>query len=325
MGLFGRPRRTGLREGRVARCSQSRWLDVPLVNRLAMNSRLDVRKTYKLYLGGQFVRSESGRFLAARSPSGELLDNICLASRKDLRDAVTAGRSAWEGWAKKTAYLRGQILYRAAEMLEARAGELVREISRSTAAPAAQAEREVTLAIDRLVHFAGWTDKYAQVFGSVNPVATPHFNFTIPESTGVVAILAPDEPALLALVSLVAPVILSGNTAVVLASDKTPLPALAFAEILATSDLPGGVVNLLSGRRADLLSHLASHMDLNAIVDGTGLPEVGAKLQAGTALNLKRYASHSLAPDDWFTSKAEDPYWILDTTEFKTAWHPMGL
>ena len=290
-----------------------------------MSTRLDVRKTYKLYIGGNFVRSESGRYLPAQSASGAPLDNVCLASRKDLRDAVAAARKAADGWAKRTAYLRGQILYRAAEMLQSRAGELEHEITRSTGADLDPARREVALAIDRLVYYAGWTDKYPQVFGGVNPVASSHFNFTVPEPTGVVAVLAPDEPALLALVSLVAPVILSGNAAVVVASDKFPLPAAAFSEILATSDLPGGVVNLLTGRRQDLAPHIASHMDINAVVDGTGLPEVGAKLQGGIALNLKRYARHWLSAEDWRTAKAEDPYWILDTTEFKTAWHPIGL
>jgi len=288
-------------------------------------SRLDVRKTYKLYIGGKFPRSESGRYLPAKSPRGEHLDNFAHASRKDFRDAVVAARAAVDGWAKASAYNRGQILYRAAEMLQNRAPELINEIARSTGANAAQAKREVTIAIDRLVHFAGWTDKYSQVFGSVNPVASSHFNFTTPEPTGVVVVLAPDEPALLALVSLVAPVIASGNSAIVIASEKFPLPAATFAEILATSDLPGGVVNILTGKRAELVPHIASHMDVNAIVDGTGDADLGAKLHAGTALNLKRYANHSLAPADWFTTKPEDPYWILDTVEFKTAWHPIGL
>jgi acyl-CoA reductase-like NAD-dependent aldehyde dehydrogenase len=290
-----------------------------------MSKRLDVRKTYKLFIGGNFVRSESGRYLQARSTAGQRLDNFCHASRKDFRDAVVSARAAFDGWAQRSAYLRGQILYRAAEMLQNRAAELVQEISRSTGVSKSTANREVTLAIDRLVYFAGWTDKYSQIFGSVNPVASSHFNFTTPEPTGVVAILAPDEPALLPLVSLLAPVILSGNTAVAVASEKHPLPALTFAEILATSDFPAGVVNVLSGKRADLLSHIASHMDVNAICDGTGTPEAGAKLQAGTALNLKRYASHALAGKEWFSSKAENPYWILDTIEFKTAWHPIGL
>ena len=288
-----------------------------------MSTRLDVKKTYKLYIGGKFPRSESGRYLPAQSAKGEHLDNFAHASRKDFRDAVVAARSATEGWAKATAYLRGQILYRTAEMLQNRASELVNEIARSTGVSAAKAKREVTLAIDRLVHYAGWTDKYSQVFSSVNPVASPHFNFTTPEPQGVVVVLAPDEPSLLALVSLVAPVILSGNAAIVVASEKYPLPAATFAEILATSDLPGGVVNLLTGKRAELVPHIATHMDVNAIVDGAGDSEISAKLQAGVATNLKRYANH--AATDWFSAKVEDPYWILDTVEFKTAWHPIGI
>jgi acyl-CoA reductase-like NAD-dependent aldehyde dehydrogenase len=290
-----------------------------------MNTSLEVRKTYKLYIGGNFVRSESGRYLPAQSAAGAHLDNYSQASRKDLRDAVVAARGAFDGWAKKTAYLRGQILYRAGEMLQNRGAELASELARSTGVTLARARAEVTAAIDRLVYYAGWTDKYSQVFGSVNPVATSHFNFTTPEPTGVVAVLAPDEPALVSLVSLLCPVILSGNAAIVLASEKHPLPALTFAEILATSDLPGGVVNLLSGKRAELAPHLAGHMDINAIVDGAGLPELGATLQAGTAHNLKRYFAHPLAPADWFTAKAENPYRILDTVEFKTAWHPIGV
>lgn len=290
-----------------------------------MNTHLEVRKTYKLYIGGNFVRSESGRYLPAQSSAGAHLDNYSQASRKDLRDAVAAARGAFDGWAKKTAYLRGQILYRAGEMLQNRAAELTNEIERSTGVSPARARAEVRTAIDRLIYYAGWTDKYSQIFGSVNPVATSHFNFTVPEPTGVVAILAPGEPALVSLVSLLCPVILSGNSAVVVASEKHPLPALTFAEILATSDLPGGVVNVLSGRGAELAPHIASHMDINAIVDGTGLTDLGAALQAGTSHNLKRYAARSLPLKDWFTTSAEDPYRILDTVEFKTAWHPIGV
>ncbi len=286
-------------------------------------NRLDVKKTYKLYIGGKFPRSESGRYLPAKSVKGEHLDNFAHASRKDFRDAVVAARAAVDGWGKASAYNRGQILYRAAEMLQNRASELVTEIARSADVSAAKAKREVTLAIDRLVHFAGWTDKYQQVFGSVNPVASPHFNFTTPEPTGVVIVLAPDGPSLLALVSLVAPVILSGNTAIVVTSEKFPLPAATFAEILATSDLPGGVVNILTGKRAELIPHIATHMDVNAIVDGAGDAAVSTALQAGVATNLKRYANHAAA--DWFSAKVEDPYWILDTVEFKTAWHPIGI
>lgn len=287
--------------------------------------RLDVRKTYKLYLGGQFVRSESGRVLQAVSSAGETLDNFSHASRKDFRDAVVGARAAFDGWAKRTAYLRGQILYRAAEMLENRSEELAEEIARSTNVRALKARAEVASAVDRLVYYAGWTDKYSQIFGSVNPVATPHFNFTTPEPTGVVVVLAPDEPALVSVASLVASVILSGNSAVVIVSERFPLPALTFAEVLATSDLPGGIVNILAGKRAELAPHIASHMDVNAIIDGTSEAELSAALQAGTAHNLKRYAARSLTSSEWFTERAEDPYWILDTIEFKTAWHPIGL
>jgi acyl-CoA reductase-like NAD-dependent aldehyde dehydrogenase len=290
-----------------------------------MNAHLDVKKTYKFYVGGKFIRSESGKSLAAHSAGGEFLDNYAWASRKDLRDAVVAARGAQDGWAKSTAYLKGQILYRAAEMMQGRAAELVHELSRSLNISHDVSSREVAATIDRLVHFAGWTDKYQQVFGSVNPVATPHFNFTTPEPTGVVAVLAPDEPSLLALVSLIAPVILSGNSAVVLASEKYPLPALTLGEILATSDLPGGVVNLLAGKRAELASHFATHMDINAIVDATGDAALGAQLQSGTAVNLKRYFARALETGAWFTANAEDPYWILDTVEMKTAWHPIGV
>ncbi len=291
----------------------------------AMNNRLDVRKTYKLYIGGAFVRSEGGRTVSAVSASGAHLENVCYATRKDLRDAISAARPAFNGWAKKTAYLRGQILYRAAEMLQMRSAELVQEVARSTGEPEESARREVDMSIDRLVYYAGWTDKYTQVFGSVNPVASSHFDFTTPEPTGVVVVVAPDAPALLPLVSLVAPVILSGNAAVVVSSDKFPLPAATFAEILATSDLPGGVINLLTGKRADLFSHIASHMDVNAVVDGVGSADTATKLQAGSAINLKRYANHALTEEEWATARGEDPYWILDSVEYKTAWHPIGL
>jgi acyl-CoA reductase-like NAD-dependent aldehyde dehydrogenase len=284
-------------------------------------SRLDVRKTYKLYIGGNFVRSESGRSLAAKSADGKFLDNFGHASRKDLRDAVAAARPAAEGWAKKSAYLRGQILYRAAEMLNDRSWSMTEEIARCTDTDAAVAREEVDLAIDTLVYYAGWTDKYTQVFGAVNPVATSHFNFTTPEPTGVVAMLAPDEPSLVPLVAMAAAAVVSGNSVVVIASEKFPLPALTFGEILATSDLPGGVINILAGKRAELLSHIAGHMDINAIVNGSG----GAELQGGTAINLKRYAERRFSAEEWLGGAGSDPYCILDTIEFKTAWHPIGL
>ncbi len=278
-------------------------------------SRLAVQKTYKLYIGGKFVRGESGRMLTAHGSRQIALANYCRASRKDFRDAVKAARSATDSWAKQSAYLRGQILYRAAEMLEQRKSDLGQESSRA----------EVARTVDRLVHYAGWTDKFAQLFGAVNPVASSHFNFTTPEPTGVVAVICPDEPSLLALVSLVAPVILSGNAAVVLASPRHPLPTLTFSEIMATSDLPGGVINILTGDRAELAPHFASHMDVNAIVDASGDEQIGATLQAGGRFNLKRYVRRDLAPNEWNTNAAENPYWILDTVEMKTAWHPIGL
>ncbi len=289
-----------------------------------MSTRLRIRKTYKLYIGGNFVRSESGRFLAALSASGQLLDNVCLASRKDFRDAVMAARSVFGDWAKKTAYLRGQILYRVAEMLQNRVEQLVIELVRSTHASVAAARNEMALAIDRLVYYAGWTDKYPQIFSSLNPVASSHLNFTTPEPSGVVVLLAPDEPALISLPSLIAPAILSGNCAVVIASERYPLPAATFAEILATSDLPRGVVNVITGNRNELLAHIAGHMDVNGIVDATNNKEVSGKLQLGTALNLKRYTRRSLTAKEWFSTSTEDPYWIFDTLEFKTAWHPLG-
>ncbi len=284
--------------------------------------RLAVLKTYKLAVGGKFPRGESGRVLPARGADGAHLANFCAASRKDLREAVVAARKAQPGWAKTTAYLRGQILYRAAEIAEQRSAELVHELTRAGTRHAAA---EVELAIDRLVHFAGWTDKYAQLFSSVNPVSSPHFNFTMPEPTGVVGIVCPDAPSLLGLVSLLAPVILSGNTAVLLASETRPLVAITFAEILATSDVPGGVVNILTGTRAELVPHFASHMDINALIDGANDPATAAAAQGGTARHLQRHAARELRESDWSTARAEDPYWILDTVEFKTAWHPIGI
>ena len=316
-------------------------------------ARLGVQKTYKLLIGGKFVRSESGRVAPAAGNNGKPLANYSRASRKDFRDAVGAARAAFAGWSKQSAYLRGQILYRAAEMLETRRRELESEVSRVDSSPARarrevaaaidrlvyyagrneiargpkgdQARSEVSRAIDRLVYYAGWTDKFSSVFGAVNPVASSHFNFTTPEPTGVVVVVCPDESPLLAMVSLVAPVILAGNTAVVLASPKSPLPALTFSEIIATSDLPGGVVNMLAGDRAELAPHFASHMDVNAIVDASGSEEIGRALQRGGALNVKRYFRRDFAPAAWAKSEAENPYWILDTVEMKTAWHPIGL
>ena len=289
------------------------------------DSRLQVLKTYKLYIGGKFPRTESGRYLVAKHPkTGKHLANYAQASRKDMRDATVAARKVQPSWAANSAYLRGQILYRAAEMLEGRAASLADEISNSTGATPQSAAAEVSASIDRLVYYAGWSDKFAQVFGSVNPVSSPHFNFTTPEPSGVVAVICPDSPSLLALVSLVAPAILSGNTTIVLASQKSPLPAITLAEIIATSDVPGGVINILSGHRDELAPHMASHMDINSIVDGSGDSAITAVLKRGAADNLKRVKIRSMSNRVWPTSAAEDPYAILDTIEFKTAWHPVG-
>jgi acyl-CoA reductase-like NAD-dependent aldehyde dehydrogenase len=287
------------------------------------STRLPVLKTYKLFIGGKFPRGESGRVTPALARDGRMsLGNYCVASRKDFREAVVAARKAQPGWARASAYNRGQILYRAAEISELRRAELEDELTR---AGVKGASAEVSLAIDRIVHYAGWTDKYGQLFGSVNPVASSHFNFTTPEPTGLVVAVAPDAPALLGLVTVVAAAILSGNTVIVLASETTPLPAIAFAEILATSDLPGGVVNVLTGFRAELAAHFASHLDVNAIVDASGDDAVAPALHGGSAVNLKRYARRELTAAEWAGPKAENPYWILDTVEMKTAWHPIGL
>ena len=286
--------------------------------------RLRVQKTYKLFIGGKFIRSESGR-VAPVETGGKVIANYARASRKDLRDAVGAARAALGGWSKQSAYLRGQILYRAAEMLEMRRPELEAELTRASGRKNGKATEEAGLTIERLVHYAGWTDKFSQIFSAVNPVASSHFNFTMPEPTGVVVVVCPNEPPLLALVSLVAPVILSGNTAVVITSATQPLPALTFSEIIATSDLPGGVINFLSGNPAELAPYIASHMDVNAIVDASGDEKVAAALQQGGGHNVKRYVQRTMKPADWRSEAAENPYWILDTVEMKTAWHPIGL
>ena len=286
-------------------------------------SRIAIQKTYKLFVGGKFVRSESGRVLPARNGK-RVIANYSRASRKDFRDAVMAARAAFPGWSKMSAYLRGQILYRAAEMLEMRKAELEAELIKSLGKRSRRAEDETSLTIDRLVHYAGWTDKFGQVFSAVNPVASSHFNFTMPEPTGVVAVVCPNQPPLLAMVSLVAPVILSGNVAVVLTSATRPLPALTFAEIIATGDLPAGVVNLLSGDPVELAPHLAAHLDVNAIVDASGDEKVAFALQQGGGYNVKRYVPRSVKSSEWRTA-GENPYWILDTVEMKTTWHPVGL
>ena len=289
----------------------------------ARSGRLQVLKTCKMYVGGSFIRSESGKVLPAVAADGKTtLAQVCRASRKDFRDAVVAARKAFGKWSGMTAYLKGQILYRTAEMLEMRAGEMELEIMRSTGVNATAARREVADAVELLVHYAGWSDKFTAVFGSVNPVSSPHFNFTYPEATGVVVVVCPDKPSFVPFVHLVAATIVTGNTCILLPSETAPLPALTFSEILATSDLPAGVVNILSGLRADLAPTAATHMDVNAIVNGCEDPALDKTLHEGTATNMKRYARHAVPAGDW--RLADRPQWMLDTIEFKTAWHPIG-
>ncbi|HVS30408.1 MAG TPA: aldehyde dehydrogenase family protein [Thermoanaerobaculia bacterium] len=287
--------------------------------------RLNVRKTYKLYINGEFPRTESGRFYAVRGKGGALLANASRGSRKDLRNAVQAARKAQQGWSGKTAYNRGQILYRIAEVCEARASELAAELRRQ-GSPAAAARKEVDAVIDRWVYYAGWSDKYAQVFGSVNPVAGPYYNFTVPEPTGVVGIIAPEEPALLGLVSRVAPAIVGGNTVVAVTSESRPLAAITLGEVFETSDVPGGVVNLISGLRSELTPWLAAHMDVNAL-DATGIAagalEAVQKAAAENVKRLVRFDADEIGWDD--ERRSQSPYAIFDFQEMKTVWHPMGM
>ena len=281
--------------------------------------RVSVRKTYKLYIGGEFPRSESGRAYPAMDADGNVLARAARASRKDVRDAVRAARAAFTGWAGSTAYNRGQILYRVAELMEGRRAQFVAESERSGSS---HPEREVDAAIDRWVWYAGWCDKIHQVMGNANPVAGPYFNFTVPEPTGVVGVLAPEEPPLLGLVSRLAPVVISGNTAVVLASERWPLPAITLSEVLATSDVPGGVVNVLTGLKAELSPWVAGHMDVNAI-DVSGVdPDMAAKVEELAAENVKRVARTRTA--DFHSPAAQSPYEVAAFMEMKTVWHPMG-
>ncbi len=288
-------------------------------------TRLNVRKTYKLYINGEFPRTESGRSYPVKTKGGELLANACRGSRKDLRNAVQAARKAFSGWSGKTAYNRGQILYRMAEVCEARAAELGDEL-RQQGSTAADARKEIDAVIDRFVYYAGWSDKYPQIFGSVNPVAGPYYNFTVPEPTGVVGVVAPEEPSLLGLVSRMAPAIVGGNTVVVITSEAKPLAAITFGEVLQTSDVPAGVVNLISGLKSELVPWLAAHMDVNAI-DATGVAaESLAAVQKTAAENVKRVVHFDGAAIGWADARrSQSPYAIFDFQEMKTVWHPMGM
>lgn len=280
-------------------------------------SKLGIPKTYKLFIGGKFPRTESGRILEVRGPKGEFLANASRASRKDLRNSVVAARKASGGWAKSTAYLKGQILYRIAEILDGRTDQFVNELV-AHGLSEEKARADVAEAVDLLVHYAGWSDKYQALFSTVNPVASPHFNFSSPEPSGVVGVIAPRRGSLPELVSAIAPALVGGNAIVVLAGENA-LTAISFAEVLATSDVPGGVVNILTGHRDELVPEFAKHMDLNAVLLCSNNNGERKMVELEAVENLKRV---SLQPD---RPLARSPYHILDFQEIKTTWHPIGV
>ncbi|MSU45830.1 MAG: aldehyde dehydrogenase family protein [Lacunisphaera sp.] len=285
--------------------------------------RLPITKTPKVYVGGAFIRSESARTFPLKDAAGNFFANIPQCTRKDLRNAVEAAAKAGPGWARRTPYNRGQIIYRLGEMLEARKADMADALLIGGASKSAAA-KEITATIDRLIYYAGWADKYEQVLGNVNPVASPHFNFTVTEPMGIVGLLAPEEAPLLALVSLIAPAITSGNTVVALVSTAQPYPAIVLGEMLATSDLPGGVVNLLTGFRKELVPTFATHTHLRAI-GGVASADERKAIKLGAADSVKRVKlSKTEEPVDWFSGKAQSLYDVRDTLEFKTTWHPIG-
>lgn len=291
-----------------------------IVNLIIKNmSRLEIIKTYKIYIGGAFPRTESGRYYTPVNPKGEKLGNVCLCSKKDAKNAVVAARKAFGGWSERAAFNRGQILYRIAEMLEGRKAQFVEELILQGATLKA-AEKEVLLSIDRIVYYAGWCDKISQVTGSVNPVTSSHFNFSVYQPTGVVGIVADQSTSLIGLVSQIIPVIASGNTVVVLASENLPLCAVTFSEVIHSSDVPGGVVNILTGKPDEPAVVLGSHMDVNAILLGADLKELNTLLRKNSALNLKRVIE---LQSDWNTEEAQGLYHITDFMELKTTWHPV--
>jgi acyl-CoA reductase-like NAD-dependent aldehyde dehydrogenase len=297
---------------------------------MASADRIDVRKTYKLYIGGAFPRSESGRSYVVRAADGSPIANACRASRKDLREAVRATRKAAGGWADRTAMNRGQVLYRVAELMEGRRDQFVAEVSQAEGVREAKARELVARAIDRWVWYAGWADKISQVLGSANPVAAPYFNFTIPEPTGVVGVVAPEPSSLLGLVSRLAPPLAAGNAVVVIASETRPLAAVTLTEVLATSDVPGGVINVLTGLKAELVPVMAGHVDVDAI-DVWGVPDaLRTEVELVAADNVKRLSRRPAgvtdARFDWLDDRAtERPEWIAAFLEMKTVWHPVGV
>jgi acyl-CoA reductase-like NAD-dependent aldehyde dehydrogenase len=281
--------------------------------------RIEILKTYKIFIAGQFPRTESGRYYELKNKKKETIANICLCSRKDFRNAVVAARTAFAGWSSRAAFNRSQILYRIAELLEGRKAQFIEELM-LMGGNKKNAENEIKLSIERLVYYAGWCDKYKQLFGSVNPVASSHFNFSVPEPTGVVAMIAPEESSLLGLVSVICPAIAGGNTCVVLASENLPLCSITFAEVLATSDLPTGVVNILTGTSAELHSHFSSHMDVNAIVYCRKNKGEIKTIGENASLNVKRTFYWD---KDWKKIDNQNPYLIMDLQEIKTTWHPI--
>ena len=286
----------------------------------ATKKRLEILKTYKIYIGGKFPRTESGRFYSPENAAKEKLANVCLSSRKDFREAVVAARNAQGDWGSRAAFNRGQILYRIAEMLEGRKAQFIEELMKQDSTKE-EAENEVLLSIDRLIYYAGWCDKFQQLYSAVNPVASSHFNFSVPEPTGVVSIIAPQQNSLLGLVSVIAPVIAGGNTCVVLASFAKPLCAVTFAEVLNSSDVPGGVVNILTGKPGELASYFADHMDVNALVFCEKDADTQKMIQEKAAMNLKRVVLYNKI--NWQTENGQSPYFIMDTQEIKTTWHPI--
>ena len=282
--------------------------------------RLEVLKTYKIYIGGKFPRTESGRYYVAANSAGEKLANMCLSSRKDFREAVVAARTAFGDWSLRHALNRGQILYRMAEMLEGRKMQFIEELLKQDASRK-QAENEANLSIDRLIYYAGWCDKFQQIFSSVNPVACSHFNFSAPEPTGVVSVIAPQNNSLIGLVSVIAPVIAGGNTCIALASYSKPLCAITFAEVLNSSDVPGGTVNILTGNPDELLPYFSNHMDVNAMVYCEKDPAGRKVIHENATLNLKRTVFYE--DTNWNSEEVQSPYRIMDTQEIKTTWHPI--
>ena len=288
--------------------------------KIMSTKRLSVLKTYKIYIGGQFPRTESGRYYTASNPKGEHLANMCMCSRKDVRDAIVAARGAFGAWSGRAAFNRGQILYRIAEMLEGRKAQFIEELIMQGSSKKA-AEKEVNLSIDRLIYYSGWCDKYQQIFSSVNPVASAHFNFSVLEPMGVVTIVAPQHSSLIGLVSVVAPVIAGGNTCVILAAETKPLCAVTFAEVLNSSDLSAGVVNILTGKLAELLPHLSNHMDVNAVCFSESDATAIKMIKENAAVNVKRTSFYE--NEKWMDDNTQSPYFINDFQEVKTTWHPI--